>query len=191
MIDQAFCSKCGAARGAGAFCSSCGTAFASPVAAGPPGWVTPSATPKKKGRNWAIPLVVVAVLLIAYVGNQSRASTPGSPSRTAAPVAPNVHSWSPPDGFVKTSQDPSVAFRWLDSVVCDLADRCWGMELVANDGCPGGLYVELTTLASDGAAVGFTNDTVGSVSPGGKARMIFDNFEPTAHKARLADVSCN
>lgn len=186
--DRAFCSKCGTARGVGAFCSACGTAYAAPVAPEPTGWVQ-RAAPKSGGgkpmlgRLFLVVVLVVGAGAIAAVGNAPRAAAP-------RPTTQPVVTWSPPEGFQKTSQDPSVAFRWVDRTTCDTGDSCWGMEIVAHDGCPDGLYVELSILDSSGAAIGFTNDTVGAIQRGGRARLTFDTYEDAADKARLTEVSC-
>lgn len=158
--------------------------------------------PKDGGRAAAsrrrILLSLVGLTLIfgaVQVFDQEGGSGTANPGYNGIPnaVAPEVPTtpWVPV-GFTKASMDETIAYRWMDGAEydCEILDRCWGMELVSKDGCPGGMYVELTTLAADGAAVGFTNDTVGSIVAGGKARMVFDNTDDSASKARLADVSC-
>jgi hypothetical protein len=67
---------------------------------------------------------------------------------------------------------------------------CWGMEAIARDGCPASLYVEISILDASGAAIGYSNDVAGSVSPGQHAKLTFDTMEDGASKARLAEVSC-
>lgn len=117
------------------------------------------------------------------------------PRTTARPAAePTIEAtvapWWPAD-FSPFAEDRSIAWRWMESSEYDCtADSCWGMLVIPRDGCRSSLYVELSIQDGSGAAVGYTNDTAGSVSPGQRAKMVFDSYEPGAAKARLAEISC-
>lgn len=145
------------------------------------GWVQPKPGGGRTilGRLFLVVVVLVVIGGLASVGNAPR----------PAPTTQAVVTWSPPAGFEKTSQDPSVAARWMDDVNCT-GESCWGIEIVAHEGCPDGLYVELSILDSSGAAIGYTNDKVGAIQRGGRAKLTFDSYEAGADKARLTEVSC-
>lgn len=71
-----------------------------------------------------------------------------------------------------------------------IGPKCWGMELITQNGCPNSLYVELSILDEAGTSVGYTNDTTSALSPGQRAKMLFESFEDDAHSARLTEVTC-
>ena len=126
-------------------------------------------------------VVVLAALL-------SRDPAP-PPTATAAPTP----AWAPPAGYTIAPGEPTVGWRWMDGKEFDCTysrGSCFGVEAVARDGCPSSLYVELSLQDASGTAIGMTNDTVGSVSPGQHAKLIFDTFEEAVRKARIAEVSC-
>jgi hypothetical protein len=109
------------------------------------------------------------------------------------------NAWLPDDSFGVFEADAGlsttpVGFRWLKKsdgeYSCQYGNACWGMELVAKDGCPNNLYVELSLLDSNDVNVGLTNETTSSVPPGGIARMVFETYEDGAAKARVAEISC-
>lgn len=134
-----------------------------------------------------ITLVVVAVILAGCSGGAS-VHTP-RPTVASTPVA----AWWPSD-FTPAPSDRTVAYRWLKAgeFTCryQTGSACWGMYVIARDGCPGSLYVELSLTDGSGTVVGMANDTAGAVQRGQKAKLVFDTFEEAAMKARLADVSC-
>lgn len=136
------------------------------------------------GARMAV-LMLVAVGLWAVFVNRPMRPTAVEPTDPAT-VAP----WWPSD-FSPYAEDPSIAWRWMTDGEYDCtADTCWGMFVIPRDGCRSSLYVELAIEDRSGAAVGYTNDTAGAVSPGQRAKMTFGSYELGAHKARLAEVAC-
>ena len=97
-----------------------------------------------------------------------------------------------PTNFTAWDGDSNVAWRWLeaDEFECDYGDGCWGIMVTSRDGCPSSLYAELTLFDNDGVQVGYTNENVGSLYSGDKAKLIFTSFEEAAEKGRLAEISC-
>jgi hypothetical protein len=97
--------------------------------------------------------------------------------------------WYPRDFEIYTTE---IAFRWLNrgEFSCSIGDHCWGMLVVAKNGCPSSLYAEITILDSGGSNIGFTNDTTSGLSPGQQAKLIFEDFTPDANSARLSKISC-
>lgn len=97
--------------------------------------------------------------------------------------------WYPKD-FSTYSEE--IAYRWLNpsEFNCSYGDRCWGMLIIAKNGCPSSLYAEITILDSGGSNIGFTNDTTSGLSSGQQAKLIFEDFTPGANTARLSEISC-
>lgn len=95
-----------------------------------------------------------------------------------------------PKGFTEYKGD--IAWRWLErgEFNCSYGDHCWGMLVVAKNGCPSSLYAEITILDGSGSNVGYTNDTTSGLSPGQQAKLIFEDFTPGADSARLGEISC-
>jgi hypothetical protein len=159
------------------------------------GAATPKAESKPPGlRQFVIIAAVLGIIAVGYSALQAlpdRSETRSTP--IATPLAPELdYSWTPPDGFARVDGQPTVAVRWLEGGFSCIGDdsACWGMEIVARDGCPSGVYVELSVLDSAGAAVGFTNDTLSALSPGQKGKLTFESYDDGAQKARLTQVSC-
>lgn len=171
-------------------CNHCGTAYS--IAA--PVLRTDQAAPVAKRKDWRSgPVVVIAgaLVILIFIGLAAAEISRRGGVRSEPRATTGVTSWDIPAGFERAVADPDIAYRWMENPTC-LLDSCWGLEVVAREGCPGGLYIELTTLTPDGTVVGFTNDSVGSVSYGGKARMVFDNVDRDqgATKARVDEISC-
>lgn len=83
-----------------------------------------------------------------------------------------------------------VAWKWADNPDCDYFG-CFGMTVRADDQpCPNGLYVEINLLDGKGNVIGYSNDTVGSLSLGQKAKLIFDVTDNDVKSAELTDISC-
>jgi len=131
-------------------------------------------------------LLGVALVLAACGSAGGRATiVPAAPRATVVPA------WWPSD--LLGHEGDLTAWRWLkkSEFDCTYSDvSCWGMKVITRDGCPSSLYVELSILDSSGTAIGYTNDTVGSVAARQEAKLVFDTFEEDAEKARLAEISC-
>lgn len=95
-----------------------------------------------------------------------------------------------PKGFNLYEED--IAWRWAErgEFRCSFGDICWGIFIVARNGCPSMLYAEITILDAAGTNIGFTNDTASSLRSGDEAKLVFEDFTPGADSARLAEISC-
>jgi hypothetical protein len=96
-----------------------------------------------------------------------------TPAPTVIAPPPTPARWYP-KGYQEW-QD-GLAFRWVKSkdLKCPAySGGCWGMYVIARDGCPQNLYVELSVENRAGDVVGFTNDLVGSVEAGRRAKLTF------------------
>ncbi len=88
-----------------------------------------------------------------------------------------------------TEFSDGLAYTW-DNSVCDSSYwGCWGMRVVARDGCDS-LYVERQTQDSAGTAVGWTNDTASHLAPGQVANLDFAITDDNVKTARLVEMNC-
>lgn len=150
----------------------------------------PGTKPAGNPMVGCVALLIMGGLALWAFGFFGSSTGSGAPEYSRAPAAP---AWQPPAGFALAPGDPSVALRWMERSEFDCtysSGSCWGIEAVAHDGCSSNLYIELSLQDASGTAIGMTNDTVGSVSPGQRAKLVFDTFEGAATKARISDVSC-
>ena len=112
-----------------------------------------------------------------------------TPMATQRPVA-----WWP-EGYNEWLLDQNVAWRWQATsefrcTYSGIDGRCFGIEVVTRDGCPDSLYVELSLIDANGAAIGFTNDTAGAILPGQHAKLVLDTFEMSAVQGRVTQITC-
>lgn len=140
---------------------------------------------------------IVFCFILGFLGGGSSSDTTSTASsdttstassNTAATETP----WYP-SGYSEV-QD-GIAFKWMTTAEDNASDactgdHCWGAFVIARDGCPSSLYAEITLLDAQDVQIGYTNDTVGSVAPGTKARLMFNTYESSARQAQLAKVSC-
>jgi hypothetical protein len=155
-----------------------------------------SAPERRKGNPARGCIAVLGVLIVAmwFVLQQSGYSggiikPPGvdPPGRQE----PTEH-WYP-SGYSPWPDDPSVAYRWLDSdeLDCEFGLRCTGLMVTSRDGCPTSLYVEAQVLNSSGVVVGGTNDSAfAGLEPREQARLVLSILEEDGRSTRLSDVSC-
>ena len=96
-----------------------------------------------------------------------------------------------PKGYL-AYYDPDIAWRWLDrnEFRCAYGNQCWGISIIAREGCPTSLYAEITILDGGGANIGYTNDLTSGLLKGQEGRLVFEDFTPGADSARLSEISC-
>jgi hypothetical protein len=73
---------------------------------------------------------------------------------------------------------------------CDPSPKCWGLRVVAENGCPSDLTITLKLADGTGASLGSVLDTAGVVQVGQEAVMVFEVEAPTAQKAEIESVAC-
>lgn len=99
-----------------------------------------------------------------------------------------------PKGFFQYGGDPQIAYRWLtygSEYTCSYSSAyCFGMFVIARDGCPTSVYAEINLLDGSDTNLGFTNDTTSALSPGQKAKLVFDTFTDGVKSANLGKISC-
>lgn len=83
-----------------------------------------------------------------------------------------------------------IAYKWAENPNCGYF-RCFGMTVRADDqSCPNGLYVEINLLDRNDNVVAYSNDVVGALNQGQKAKLIFDVTDDSVRSAQLNEISC-
>jgi hypothetical protein len=102
--------------------------------------------------------------------------------------------WYPSNYNLYADGTDNIAWKWNNAIITNCySDSCVGMQVITNpngSGCPGGLYAELNQKDSSGAAIGITNQTVGSLLPGDKANLTFQ-LSSGSTSANLSTFDCH
>jgi|GEM_PF-5765510 len=74
----------------------------------------------------------------------------------------------------------------------DCYSRCfyWRYDVISKDGCPSGLYLEVQFTDSSDRVIDWTNESIQSLAPMQKARVLFKTYEVNANTWNFSDVSC-
>jgi hypothetical protein len=75
-----------------------------------------------------------------------------------------------PNGYFDVGE--GLAGKWTRDYVDCYGCSYWTLDVVSKNGCPSGVYVEMSILR-DGVAVDWTNDSLSSLSPGQKGKLEF------------------
>jgi hypothetical protein len=159
----------------------------------------PALYPKSSPIDWKVTggaLVGIAVIILISNLFSSTDSPSGNNSNSGSSNSNYIQesedsSWIP-KGFSAYSQDQNIAWRWLKNseFECSYGDSCWGLMVISKQGCPNGLYAELSLLDKNRVQVGYTNDTLSAAQPLQKSKMIFESFEEAAETGQLSKISC-
>ena len=66
----------------------------------------------------------------------------------------------------------------------------WAYDVVTEDGCPSGLYVEISITDSSDRAIDWTNDTLSSLKAGQKGRLVFRTYNDNANSFDVTEINC-
>lgn len=87
---------------------------------------------------------------------------------------------------------PDLAVKWVDASA-DCFTRCWywTLDVISRDGCPSGIYGELS-IEKNGVAINWTNDTLALLQPGQKGRLQFITYDDRSYggTGSLAELNC-
>lgn len=98
-----------------------------------------------------------------------------------------------PKGYNEYLLDDTIAWKWLKTSQfdCDYYyATCWGMSIVAKDGCPTGLYAEIDIKDSSGQKVSYSNDLSNYAGPGEKVKFVFNDFTDGRLTGSLNKINC-
>ena len=198
-----FCQSCGTEQiGAAKFCSSCGTALVSTSLAQTktePAVESPiqasDATQKKKNNPLVAILIVVAVLVVGGIAVGSQGAKQQVPIVEETPTVeptPEPINWAP-TGY--TQWDDYLAYKFTTKQGKWPCQDCnfWKVTVVANEGCPGGVYGELNMLDSSGTVQDWSNDSISYLGPGEKAILKFKHYgyDSSLDSGELTKLSCH
>jgi hypothetical protein len=86
--------------------------------------------------------------------------------------------------------DSGIALRWVDKPKCPAYTSCVQALVIPRDGCANNLYVELSLEDKGGAVVGYTNELLGAIDPGQRARMTFELYQQDVASVEFSEVNC-
>jgi hypothetical protein len=102
-----------------------------------------------------------------------------------------------PKGYNVYDGDPTIAYEW-DNRISKCQDNygvsgeyCWGMKVIAQQGCQSSIYAEISILQGQ-TAIDYSNDTLAGLEPGQVGELAFQAFENTsgALTGQLKKISC-
>jgi len=70
---------------------------------------------------------------------------------------------------------------------------CAGIQVMSKDGCPGGVYIEISLLDGDDVSLGKMNDITGALPPMGSAKAVLEAPRGGAEDAeawRVEQTTC-
>jgi hypothetical protein len=107
--------------------------------------------------------------------------------------SPTPATWHDSD-LVEWPEDTNVAYTSFEvsSSECGYGG-CLGIIVQTQNGCSNTLYAEIELLDSSDINVGYSNDLIGRVSPGKKAKLIFHLSESEILQAKnwnVTKISC-
>jgi hypothetical protein len=85
-----------------------------------------------------------------------------------------------------------LAGKWTRDYVDCYGCSYWTLDVVSKNGCPSGVYVEMSILR-DGVAVDWTNDSLSSLSPGQKGKLEFRAYlsgSGSNYTGSISESSC-
>lgn len=107
--------------------------------------------------------------------------------------SPTPSTWYDSD-LVQWSEDPDLAYTSFEvsSSQCGYGG-CLGIIVQTQSGCSNTMYAEIELLDGSDINVGYSNDLIGRVSPGKKAKLIFhltDSEIMAAKNWNVTKISC-
>ena len=136
-------------------------------------------------------LAIGFILLLVTSCSSTNSVTQTQDSQSDQTLVDN--SWIPTD-FSLWSDEPPLAIRVLDfkkgEYDCGYSDRCFGIMVIAKNGCNSNLYAEVSLLDKDSVQIGYTNDSLTRALPMQKSKMIFTTYEKGVSKFQVSKVSC-
>lgn len=107
--------------------------------------------------------------------------------------SPTPSTWHDSD-LVQWSEDPDLAYTSFEvsSSQCGYGG-CLGIIVQTQSGCSNTMYAEIEILDGSDINIGYSNDLIGRVSPGKKAKLIFHLSDSEIMQAKnwnVTKISC-
>ena len=137
-------------------------------------------------------LAVLLVLLVSTAGCSTPNATPEASEFAESSPTPAVEvNWAPKS---YTQYDDSIAYKYTTNKGSWPCQDCNFVKItiIANVGCPDGVYAEVNFKNSSGTVVEWTNDSIPYLGPGEKAILTFQNYpyDSNITKGQLTALSC-
>ena len=140
-------------------------------------------------RRTKIVLGVVAVLaILSVLGSLTNSSD--STSSTTEVVSSSVDtSWITGD-FIPWGDGSNLAYSIgsVSNSACGYG-ACLGITVASKNGCPNSLYAEIELLDKNDVKIGYSNDSIGSLSSASKGQLIFRIQDSELSQAKMWNVT--
>lgn len=151
----------------------------------------------KRFKNWQWALIIfISLLVISELFGTNAETSTNSPTTSSS--SPNNssetydESWIPAD-YSGYPGDDNVAWRWAtqSETNCSYSSgSCWAAMVIARDGCPNGIYAEISIFDKSEVQIDYTNDTTTRVLPNTKVKLTFNTFNDEADMAQISEINC-
>ena len=153
----------------------------------------------------ALGVYMLIAVVSGVVGNLTKPSGPSQPMTTYSDAnldpykdrpeldSPTPSTWHDTD-LVQWSEDPDLAYTSFEVSTSQCGyGGCLGIIVQTQSGCSNTMYAEIELLDGSDINVGYSNDLIGRVSPGKKAKLIFhlnDSEIMAAKNWNVTKISC-
>jgi hypothetical protein len=160
-----------------------------------------------RGKKVVVALGVYMFIAVVsgVVGNLTSPSGPSQPMVTYSDAkldpykdrseldSPTPTTWHDSD-LVEWTEDPDLAYTSFEvsSSQCGYGG-CLGIIVQTQSGCSNTMYAEIELLDGSDINIGYSNDLIGRVSPGKKAKLIFHLSDSDIMQAKnwnVTKISC-
>jgi hypothetical protein len=160
-----------------------------------------------RGKKVVVALGVYMIIaaVSGVVGNLTSPPGPSKPMVTYSDAkldpykdrseldSPTPTTWHDSD-LVQWSEDPDLAYTSVEITSSECGyGGCLGIIVQTQSGCSNTMYAEIELLDGNDINVGYSNDLIGRVGPGKKAKLIFhlsDSEIMAAKNWNVAKISC-
>jgi hypothetical protein len=132
---------------------------------------------------------VVAVLAILSLLGSLTNSSDSTTSSTEVVSSSVDTSWITGD-FIPWDNGSNLAYS-IESVPSSSCGygACLGIIVASKNGCPNSLYAEIELLDKNDVKIGYSNDSIGSLSSASKAQLIFNIQDSELSQAKMWNVT--
>lgn len=132
---------------------------------------------------------VIAFLVVLGIIGSFTDSNDASESGTYKTIPSVDTSWITGD-FVPWEDGSNLAYSSgsVPSSSCGYGS-CLGITVASKNGCPNSLYAEIELLDKNDVKIGYSNDSIGSLSPASKAKLIFHIQDSELMQSKMWNVT--
>jgi hypothetical protein len=132
--------------------------------------------------------VVGVFILLSIVGSFTDSGDSSSSNRVV--TVPSIDTTWITGDFVQWKDGSNLAYSSgsVPDSSCGYG-ACLGITVATKNGCPNSLYAEIELLDKNNVKIGYSNDSIGSLSPASKARLIFHIQESELMQSKMWNVT--